>query len=108
MPELSPNDFHCMIVFLIPVNLLRERGFVLHRNTAAHKSHCKQKDILFFSFLILLIILYCVGISLMRDYGECIYHGRESHAMPLRRFHEESADNAEAAALFIGNIVPHF
>ena len=61
-----------MIVFLIPVNLLRERGFVLHRNTAAHKSHCKQKDILFFSFLILLIILYCVGISLMRDYGECI------------------------------------
>ena len=30
------------------------------------------------------------------------------NAMPPRRFHEESADNAEAAALFIGNIVPHF
>ena len=42
------------------------------------------------------------------NYGECIHHGRESHAMPLRRFHEESADNAEAAALFIGYIVPHF
>ena len=42
------------------------------------------------------------------NYGECIHHGRESHAMPLRRFHEESADYAEAAALFIGYIVPHF
>ena len=42
------------------------------------------------------------------NHGECIHHGRESHAMPLRRFHEESTDNAEAAALFIGNIVPHF
>ena len=42
------------------------------------------------------------------NYGECIHHGREPHAMSLRRLHEESADNAEAAALFIGYIVPHF
>ena len=42
------------------------------------------------------------------NYGECIHHGRESHAMPLRRFHEESTDYAEAASLFIGYIVPHF
>lgn len=42
------------------------------------------------------------------NHSECIHHGCESHAMPLRRFHEESTDYAETAALFIGYIVPHF